>query len=123
MRFLLDVHMNATLARLLTAAGHDILRAALTHKRWSDERLLELAAAEGRIIVSQDSDFSELIYFHGKAAPPAVLYIRCEPEQQLEMNGRVLEVLETAGFDGHMVVIEPANTRYRPLPGKLNDNG
>lgn len=123
MRFLLDVHMNTTLARLLVSAGHDVLRAALAHKRWSDERLLALARADGRIIVSQDSDFSELIYFHGKPAPPAVLYIRCEPEQQIEMNVRVLQVLETAGFDGHMVVIEPENTRYRPLPGKLDHNG
>ena len=87
MRFLLDVHINTTLARLLTSNGHDVLRAALKHKRWSDEHLLALAAAEERIVVSQDSDFSELIYAFGKPAPPAVFYIRCEPEQQLDMNG------------------------------------
>ncbi len=37
------------------------------------------------------------------------------------MNGRILEVIAAGNFDGHMVVIEPANTRYRPLP-KSNDN-
>ena len=123
MRFLLDVHINTSLAGLLIAEGHDVLRAAIGYNRWSDEQLLDLAVAQERIIVSQDSDFSELIYGFGKAAPPAVLYIQCEPEQQLEMNGRVLEILAMGGFDGHMVVVRATNQRYRPLPKRSNDHG
>ena len=122
MKFLLDVHMNVTLARVLNETGHDVLRAALEHRRWTDERLLALAVDEERIIISQDSDFSELIYGYGRPAPPAVLYLRCEPEQQVQMNTRVFEVLATERFHGHMVVLEPDNLRFRLLPGKARSD-
>ncbi|HXH15531.1 MAG TPA: DUF5615 family PIN-like protein [Sphingomonas sp.] len=123
MKLLLDVHIGTRLARMLTDAGHDVLRAALVHATAPDRELLELAVIERRIIITQDSDFSDLVYAWAAPPPPAIVYIRCEPGELTMMYARVLEVLESAGLDGHMVVMKPANTRYRPLPDVKNHHG
>jgi predicted nuclease of predicted toxin-antitoxin system len=116
LKFLLDVHIGTSFARALVERGHDVVRAALDYPKWGDERLLEFAVAEQRIVVTQDSDFTDLVYAFGKPAPPSMLYIRCEPEQLPSMVGRVLETLDSGRFDDHMSVIRPDDTRYRPLP-------
>ena len=100
-----------------------MVRAALLYANLDDEQLLKIAVAEKRIIITQDSDFGDLIYAFGKAAPPAVLYLRCEPEQLPAMVDRVLETLDSERFDGHMSVIRPGDTRYRPLPFREEQNG
>jgi len=116
LRFLLDVHIAASIARALEAEGHDVVRAAADHATWSDTELLALAVQEERIIVTQDSDFSDLIYAWGMPPPPAIIYIRCEPEAQPAMAGRVIETLASGRLDRHMAVIRPSSSRYRPLP-------
>lgn len=123
MKLLLDVHIGTRLARMLQDAGHDVLRAALLHATASDRELLELAVAERRTIITQDSDFSDLVYAWAVPPPPAIVYIRCEPGELAILYARVLEVLESAGLDGHMVVMKLANTRYRPLPDVKNHHG
>ncbi|HEX9965005.1 MAG TPA: DUF5615 family PIN-like protein [Allosphingosinicella sp.] len=69
MRFLLDVHIANAIARALEAEGHDVVRAAVAHATWSDPDLLTLAVREDRIIVTEDSDFSDLIYAVGMPRP------------------------------------------------------
>ena len=122
MRFLLDVHIGTSFAHALAGRGHDVIRAALAFPTWHDEDLLALAVAEQQIIITQDSDFTDLIYAYGKAAPPAILYLRCEPEELQAMVSRVLDTLDSARFYGHMTVIRRADTRYRPFPGKSETN-
>jgi predicted nuclease of predicted toxin-antitoxin system len=116
LRFLLDVHIAAVIARALEAEGHDVVRAAVDHATWSDTKLLALAVEEERIVVTEDSDFSDLIYAWGVPPPPAIIYIRCEPEEQPAMAGRVIETLASGRLHGHMAVIRPSSSRYRPLP-------
>ncbi|CAA9535262.1 MAG: hypothetical protein AVDCRST_MAG91-3323 [uncultured Sphingomonadaceae bacterium] len=123
MRFLLDVHINTRLANALRELGHDVLRAALDHKAASDRQLLELAVRDQRVIVTEDSDFSDLVYAFSEPVPPAIIYIRCEPEEQLEMNVRVIDVLDSPKLLRHMVVIRRTGIRYRPFPEKSNENG
>lgn len=116
MRFLLDVHIATAIARALEANGHDIVRAALNHATWTDPDLLALAVRENRIIITQDSDFSDLIYAHGMPPPPGIIYIRCKPEAQAAMTARILDTLASGRLDRHMAVIRPSSSRYRPLP-------
>ncbi len=123
MRFLLDVHISTSIAQALSIEGHDVVRAALAYASWSDADLLKLAVAEERIIVTQDGDFSDLVYAFAAPPPPAILYLRCEPEDQPKMASRVLDALDPARLNGHMVVIRPSSTRYRPLPDDEQDNG
>lgn len=122
MKFLLDVHIAKAIAKALEAEGHDVLRAALAHGTWSDADLLTLAVREERVIVTQDSDFSDLIYASGMRPPPAIIYIRCEPETQPTMAGRVIDTLASGRLDHHMAVIRPSSSRYRPLPPESASN-
>ena len=116
MKLLLDVHIAAAIARALEENGHEVIRAALDHGTWTDDELLDLAVREGRFIVTEDRDFSDLIYAHGVPPPPGIIYIRCEPAAQPTMAARVLETLASGRLDRHMAVIRPSSTRYRPLP-------
>ena len=123
MRFLLDVHIATSVARALVDTGHDVTCASDRHGTASDAFLLDLAVREKRIIVTEDRDFSDLIYRDGASPPSAVLYLRFDPTIQPDMVERVLLVLENTTIDGYMVVIQRTSVRYRPLPGKTNDNG
>ncbi len=123
MRFLLDVHIATSIARVLTDSGHDVVRASDRYADWSDVLLLDLAVREDRVMITEDRDFSDLIYRDGAAPPPAILYLRFDPTSQPRMAERVLLVLENTIIDGHMVVIQRTSVRSRPLPGESNDNG
>jgi predicted nuclease of predicted toxin-antitoxin system len=122
LKFLLDVHIAKAIAKVLEAEGHDVVRAALDHSTWSDADLLSMAVREERIIITEDSDFSDLIYASGMPPPPAIIYIRCEPELQPTMAGRVIDTLASGRLDRHMAVIRPSSSRYRPLPRESDSN-
>ncbi|MEA3018198.1 MAG: hypothetical protein QOI38_2920 [Sphingomonadales bacterium] len=122
MRFLLDVHIAKAIASALETEGHDVVRAAIDHATWSDADLLALAVREERIIVTEDSDFSDLIYALGMPPPPAIIYIRCEPEKQPAMARRVIDTLASGRLNRHMAVIRPSSSRYRPLPPESDSN-
>lgn len=116
MRFLLDVHISTSIARALSGAGHEVVRAALDYPRWSDEALLKLAVKQQWIVVTEDSDFTDLIYAEGHSPPPSLIYIRCEPEDQPLMADRVLQILDDKQLPGHIVVITPPHSRFRAFP-------
>ena len=118
----MDVHIATTVAKALAALGHEVVRAADGYADWPDERLLDLARSEGFVLVTEDRDFSDLIYLEGAPPPLAILYIRCDPTVQQEIAERLPMILANTIIDGHMVVIQRANVRLRPLPGK-SDNG
>lgn len=123
MKFLLDVHVGTVISRALVAGGHDVLRAAIEYPTSADAELLALAVEEGRTIITQDSDFTDLIFAFSAAPPPALIYLRCDPMDQHEMVMRILEILESDMLNGHIAVLTPSTTRFRPFPPTGNDNG
>ena len=123
MRFLLDVHIASSIGAALTAHGHDVLSAVVAHAAWSDADLLALAVAEDRVIVTDDRDFSDLIYRDAAAPPPAIVYLRCRAADQPDMAERLLLVLANVRVDNHMVVVQRTNVRSRPLPEKQSSHG
>jgi predicted nuclease of predicted toxin-antitoxin system len=122
LKFLLDVHIAASIGRMLVERGHDVLRALDAHAFWSDAQLLDLAVLEDRVLVTEDRDFSDLIYRLGAVAPLAIIYVRSSPADQPAMADRIRLVLANTTIDGHMVVVQRASVRLRPFPGN-NDNG
>ena len=62
MKFLLDVCSSSrSLRALLTRLGHDVRLVGDGDPCASDEVVLALAHQEGRIVVTEDEDFGELI--------------------------------------------------------------
>ncbi len=118
MRFLLDVNVGTTIAEALTEAGHEVVRVGLLTRRERDDAILDWAVREERILVSYDSDFTDLIFRDGMAAPPAVLYIRFEPPDLAPLALRIVDLTRNELLLGQMVVIGPVETRTRPFPGR-----
>ncbi len=61
MRFLVDAQLPLRPARLLISARHDVVHtsALAGGNRTSDQRIRELADAEGRVVVTKDRDFRD----------------------------------------------------------------
>ncbi|MFX8207331.1 DUF5615 family PIN-like protein, partial [Acinetobacter baumannii] len=81
MRFLCDHNIGSVISRALIAAGHDVERAVHVMPDASDAAILAHAVETDRILVTCDRDFGELVFKHGRPPPPAIIYIRFEPQQ------------------------------------------
>ncbi len=62
MKFLVDHCAGRRLTEWLRAQGHDVFDAGELESDPGDRTLLERAAAEGRVLVTIDGDFGELVY-------------------------------------------------------------
>lgn len=65
MRFLADENIPGPVAQRLRELGHDVLWAKEDHGGEQDDRLLALAQADRRVIVTCDTDFGELAFHYG----------------------------------------------------------
>jgi predicted nuclease of predicted toxin-antitoxin system len=73
-RFLLDECISARLAPLLADAGHDAVHDSERDLAGCvDDEVLTAAREEGRVLVSADTDFGELLAKQGLALPSLVL--------------------------------------------------
>ncbi|MCB0888151.1 MAG: DUF5615 family PIN-like protein [Nocardioidaceae bacterium] len=74
MKFLIDECISARVVPLLTGVGHDVAhvedRGLAGHV---DQEVLELARSEGRVLVSADTDFGEILASSGALLPSFVL--------------------------------------------------
>jgi predicted nuclease of predicted toxin-antitoxin system len=119
-RFLLDANISPLVATRLIEAGHSAvhvrdvgLRAA------SDEQIMDVAAQEDRVIVSQDIDFTNLLYYR-RASRPSLILLRNLPEvtaaQIAQLITANLPQLEDSLSDGAAVSIVGDRLRVRRLP-------
>ena len=66
MKFLLDVCADSRLLRTaLLELGHDVLSASERFPQASDETLPEYARDDGRVLITEDKDFGELVFLRG----------------------------------------------------------
>lgn len=64
MKFLVDRCAGRRLAEWLRGEGHDVQESQSLGPDPGDRALLEIAASEGRVLITIDTDFGELIYRH-----------------------------------------------------------
>ena len=120
MRFLLDQNVSPQLVVELAAFGHDAVHVReLGMSRSLDVEILELAHREGRVIVSSDTDFGELLARTNTPLPSVVL-LRRQGERRAAQIAALLEAnLEAVADDldaGAIVVLEAERIRIRRLP-------
>jgi predicted nuclease of predicted toxin-antitoxin system len=65
MRFLADESCDATIARSLQNAGHDVMALADIMPTAEDARVIDLAVRDGRMLLTEDKDFGQLVYASG----------------------------------------------------------
>ncbi|MFN0027201.1 MAG: DUF5615 family PIN-like protein [Acidimicrobiales bacterium] len=90
MKLLLDANLSPRLAPLLIAAGFDTVHVrALGLLTASDEEIFDRAAADGRVVVTADSDFPRLLALR-RAVSPSVVHLRAVAELAPEAHAALL---------------------------------
>ena len=116
-----DENLPAELADLFAAAHHDVhtvLGESLAGR--DDPTIFGAAASEGRILVTQDLDFSDLRQFK-PGTHAGVVLIRLRDPSRRRLIARVRQVLASESLEswaGFFVVISDHKLRLRrPAPG------
>lgn len=120
MRLLLDENLSPVLSGFLIEAGHDVVHVrdrGLTSA--NDDVVLELAAAEDRVLISADTDFGTLLARSGASKPSVVLIRRAVGRRAAEQARLIIDNLPVVRDDlqgGAVVVLGEKTIRIRPLP-------
>jgi predicted nuclease of predicted toxin-antitoxin system len=117
-RWLVDECLDAGLVSHLRAAGHDVMYMAEVAPAVSDTEVMLRAQTEQRILLTEDKDFGDLVFRHGRSVPGVVLS-RIDPAMHELKRVRLDAAIHRFGENllGRYTVIEEARLRSRPLPG------
>jgi predicted nuclease of predicted toxin-antitoxin system len=117
MRWLADECVSARLVELLRAAGHDVAYVIEESPSTHDADVLEWALRDGRLVLTEDKDFGELIF--GATAQPSfgVVLLRIPNAQPVVVWSRLQEAISRFGENlfGAFTVVGPTGFRTRLL--------
>lgn len=120
MKFLVDNALSPVVAEGLRRMGHDSVHLRdLGKQAADDEEVFAIAANQGQVIVSADTDFGTLLAFSQAKRPSVVLFRRSgshRPLDQVALLEANLPTLENLITQGCIVVIEKKRLRIRMLP-------
>ena len=118
-RLLANMNISPKTVHALRQQGWDIVRVSeLLPVDATDEEILELARREGRVVVTQDLDFSALLVLGGYDRPSLVT-LRLSVSDPDVITERLLKVLlqiEDELQEGCATTIEDVSVRVRKLP-------
>jgi predicted nuclease of predicted toxin-antitoxin system len=118
-KLLADENLHSHIVAWLRSQGHDVLYAAETLSRTSDDELLSIARDEDRILMTADKDFGELV-FHRRLISRSIVLIRLSTlpiSQRLERLAKVWPCLEEQAH-GKFIVISDQKVRVRGMPDR-----
>jgi predicted nuclease of predicted toxin-antitoxin system len=119
MRFLADVGISRSTAEALRQRGHSALhlREEGLH-RLPDHEILELAQREGRVVLTFDLDFGDLLAA-GAHTLPSVVIFRLQNQTPSSVTPKLLDLIRERKAEleaGAVVIIEEGRYRLRRLP-------
>ena len=119
MKLLADMGVSMATVRELRDDGHDVVHLRDERlERLPDEAILEKANSEGRVVLTFDLDFGDLLAA-GVRQGPSVVLCRLVNETPTCVTPRVRQVLSECAREigeGAIVVVEDARYRLRRLP-------
>jgi predicted nuclease of predicted toxin-antitoxin system len=118
-RWLADECIDAGLVAHLRHAGHDVLYMAEIAPSANDAEVMARALREGRLLLTEDKDFGDLVFRHGSRVPGIVL-LRLDPAKHVLKQRRLEAAVARfgeAGLLGRYTIVEEARFRSRPLLG------
>jgi predicted nuclease of predicted toxin-antitoxin system len=117
MRFLADENIHADLVAWFRSGGHDVSYAAETMPSEPDDSVLRRAREEGRVVVTDDKDFGNLVV-HRRLSSAGVLLLRLRSPSVAERIRRLLAVWPSieGRLQGSFTVISDRRVRVRPIP-------
>lgn len=116
MKFFADECCDASIVASLRADGHDVAYVLERQAGISDDEVLQMAFFEGRILLTEDKDFGELVYRLKKPACGIIL-IRIDVQERHKKWLRLEALIAKHGdrLAGHFVVVDLNKYRFRPL--------
>ena len=117
MRLLADENVSRFVVERLRVAGFDVAAIGATSSGASDADVLGIASREGRILVTEDRDFGELV-IRQRLGVRGVVLLELDRLSNLAEADLVATVVSANAekLPGNLLVIEPARVRVRPLP-------
>ena len=95
MRLIADVHISPLTVAALKVQGYDIVRSTdLLPATAADAEILELARVQGRVVLTQDLDFSMLVAL-GNYGLPSLITLRLSSVKPDLVTQKLLDVLPT----------------------------
>jgi predicted nuclease of predicted toxin-antitoxin system len=100
----------------LRQSGHDVVFVADLMPRASDTDVMSQPESEGRLLLTEDKDFGELVFRQGRPVPGIVL-LRIGAGQQQRKVERLQAAIDHFGdiLFGRYTVVEETRLRSRPL--------
>ena len=111
-RFLADESCDFRIVRTLRSAGHDVVAISETARGATDEVVIALAVEDNRILVTEDTDFGQLVYARGHQSSGVIL-IRFPGSTRASLSELVRTLVDETGerLNGAFVVMQPGRTR------------
>jgi predicted nuclease of predicted toxin-antitoxin system len=115
-RLLFDENVSRLLVDRSAALGFDVEWIGKENSGASDDEVLAFARREGRILVTEDRDFGEMVVRRQLDAPGVVLIELDRLSGEAEANRAAAILVKHADrLAGAFTVIEPGRVRTRPL--------
>ena len=114
--FLADENFPRSSYEYLLELGYDIKSIQLNHHGISDEEVIEIGIKEGRLIITFDSDFGELVFRKGYL-PKGIIYFRLKTFRPKEPGQYVMNLINDPNIelDGYFTVVDENQVRQRRI--------
>jgi predicted nuclease of predicted toxin-antitoxin system len=114
MKLKLDENLNESLREIVAAAGHDVSSVRLQELHGAtDDELFAVCRSEGRIMVTLDLDFSNVLRFPPESSA-GIIVLRARNglmSTLRELADTMLLALKRDTPEGHLWIIEPGKLR------------
>jgi predicted nuclease of predicted toxin-antitoxin system len=118
MKLLADAHVSRLMLDFLPAEGHDCVHAEELKAGMADEEILSIAAGQGRVLLTADKDFGDLVFRQGLPAVGVILLrLRAISEAERFELFRKHWPTAAASAEAFFVVVSNRQVRRTPLPG------
>lgn len=116
MKLLADENVPLGTVTALRRSGEDILAVAEVSPGAADEDVLRLGRKQGRVIVTFDRDYGDLVFRRHLEPPTGILYLRFVPDSADGLAAQVME-LKTSGvqLEGWFTTVSANGIRQRPI--------
>lgn len=116
MRLLANENFPLDAVEALRADGHDVAWIREDSRGTPDDKILQRAQNENRIVVTFDKDFGELAFRSKLPAKSGVILFRVTPKSSQYIAQAAVQALSSRdNWTGHFSVVEDNRIRMTPL--------
>jgi predicted nuclease of predicted toxin-antitoxin system len=112
MKFLADESCDCAIVRALRVAGYDVKEVRVASIGAPDEKVINMALQESRVLLTEDKDFGQLV-FASAVKSPGVILLRYPADTRRKLARVIVEFVEknTEKIEGRFTVIQPGRIR------------